>query len=378
MKKKNAIEDYIDRAIDDEDFREVANAIEKSVESAIQYTKVGAGALMRGVRRGFSQEPERLSVNRNPAFVHQKITAPNTWFWLRNVAALGSAGAVLMLFLFLFSGIGGLAFSHLIMSLLFAAAAAVGALVTVYSHRQMEFSRDFFRIRREIADNLVLSTEDICTALNRPKRYVLDRLSEMIRRDYLPQARIVEDGELLLLDQSAYEAYKDNYRKRSVTVHESPRSLEEETREQDDRAVAIRGYKETLADQLKRAKTEEIKGRIRSLLPLLESIEHAISGNPDRIEDLNKFADYYTPTTIKLVEHYIQFESSAVATDAIRRAMQDILRSLDTVIDAYKKLLDSLYSDDLLEMQAEMNVMETVLRQDGLLEKDEIRRNETE
>ena len=368
MKKKNAIENYIDRAIEEDDFHDVAEIIEKSVENAIHYSKIGAGAVMRGVKKGFSNEPERLPVNRNPAFVHQKTAAPNTWFWLRN-------GFILTAAAFAFATVSNLGDAILygmlhylgdaVLSLITTAASVAGV---VYTHKRMELARDFFRIRREIADSLVLSTEDICTALNRPKNYVLSQLSKMIRKDYLPQARIVEDGELLLLDQSAYEAYKDNYRKRSVTVHESPRSLEEETREQDDRSVAIAEYKKTLADQLKRAKTEEIKSRIRSLLPLLESIEHAISGNPDRIEDLNKFADYYTPTTIKLVERYLQFESSTVATDTIRRAMQDILRSLDTVIDAYKKLLDSLYSDDLLEMQAEMNVMETVLRQDGLLD----------
>ena len=47
------------------------------------------------------------------------------------------------------------------------------------------------------------------------------------------------------------------------------------------------------------------------------------------------------------------------------------MRSLDKVIDGYEKLLDTLYKDDLLDLNAEMDVMETVMKQDGLIEESE-------
>ena len=67
----------------------------------------------------------------------------------------------------------------------------------------------------------------------------------------------------------------------------------------------------------------------------------------------------------------MQFESSSVITDSIKNTMDDILRSLDKVIDGYEKLLDTLYKDDLLDLNAEMDVMETVMKQDGLIEESE-------
>ena len=73
---------------------------------------------------------------------------------------------------------------------------------------------------------------------------------------------------------------------------------------------------------------------------------------------------------MKLIHRYIQFESSSVITDSIRSTMSDILHSLDTVTAAYEKLLDTLYKDDLLELKAEMNVMQTVMKQDGLFDQD--------
>lgn len=374
MKEKNAIEKFVDRAMEDDDFQDVADVIEKSVESAIHYSKMGAGALMRGVKKGFGpKEPVRLPVNRDPAKVKQKVTSPNTWFWLRNAAALSALGSFLCAlltfidtFAFGFGGDDAVAILFLlIMTVVFAAG-------TLISQRNMILARDFFRIRREIQDQSVLAVEDIVTALNKPQQTVAAEINHMIRKDYLPQARLVEGGDLLLIDHAAYKAYKDNYMARTVPVKEHVPEIEEtEAPTDDDRATAMEDYEKTLNEQRDRTGDGVLKDKISALLKLLEAIRHAVNTDPGRVESLNKFVDYYTPTTIKLIERYLQFESSSVITDSIKKTMDDILRSLDKVIDGYEKLLDTLYKDDLLDLNAEMDVMETVMKQDGLIEESE-------
>ena len=375
MKDKNAIEKFVDRAMEDDDFQDVADVIEKSVESAIHYSKMGAGALMRGVKKGFGpKEPVRLPVNRDPAKVKQKVTAPNTWFWLRNAAALSAISSFLCaLFVFIDDIAYGFFSADTIAAFLFLfISAAVFAVGTVISQRNMILARDFFRIRREIQDQSVLAVEDIVTALNKPQQTVAAEINHMIRKDYLPQARLVEGGDLLLVDHAAYKAYKDNYMGRTVPVKEHVPEIEEsETPTDDDRAVAMDDYEKTLKEQRARAHDGALKDKISALLKLLDAIRHAVNTDPGRVESLNKFVDYYTPTTIKLIERYLQFESSSVITDSIRKTMDDILRSLDKVIDGYEKLLDTLYKDDLLDLNAEMDVMETVMKQDGLIEESE-------
>lgn len=374
MKDKNAIEKFVDRAMEDDDFQDVADVIEKSVESAIHYSKMGAGALMRGVKKGFGpKEPVHLPVNRDPAKVKQKVTAPNTWFWLRNAAGLSALGSFLCAlltfidtFAFGFGGDDAVAILFLLIS------AAVFAAGTLVSQRNMILSRDFFRIRREIQDQSVLAVEDIVTALNKPQQTVAAEINHMIRKDYLPQARLVEGGDLLLIDHAAYKAYKDNYMGRTVPVKENVPEIEEtEAPTDDDRAAVMEDYEKTLKEQRDRTGDDVLKEKISALLKLLDAIRHAVNTDPGRVESLNKFVDYYTPTTIKLIERYLQFESSSVITEAIRNTMDDILRSLDKVIDGYEKLLDTLYKDDLLDLNAEMDVMETVMKQDGLIEESE-------
>ena len=374
MKDKNAIEKFVDRAMEDDDFQDVADVIEKSVESAIHYSKMGAGALMRGVKKGFGQkEPVRLPVNRDPAKVKQKVTAPNTWFWLRNAAGLSALGSfVCALMIFIDDIAYGVLSSDTIAAFLFLLISAViFAAGTVVSQRNMILARDFFRIRREIQDQSVLATEDLVTALNKPQQTVAAEINHMIRKDYLPQARLVEGGDLLLVDHAAYKAYKDNYMGRTVPVKENVPEIEETEVSDDDRATAMDDYEKTLKEQRDRTGDGVLKEKNSALLKLLDAIRHAVNTDPGRVESLNKFVDYYTPTTIKLIERYLQFESSSVITDSIKKTMDDILRSLDKVIDGYEKLLDTLYKDDLLDLNAEMDVMETVMKQDGLIEESE-------
>ena len=150
-----------------------------------------------------------------------------------------------------------------------------------------------------------------------------------------------------------------------------PEIEETEAPTDDDRATAMDDYEKTLKEQRDRTGDNALKDKITALLKLLDAIRHAVNTDPGRVESLNKFVDYYTPTTIKLIERYLQFESSSVITDSIKKTMDDILRSLDKVIDGYEKLLDTLYKDDLLDLNAEMDVMETVMKQDGLIEESE-------
>lgn len=372
--KDDGLKEKLDRAMRDDNFKDVSDVIEKSVENAIYYTKTGAGAVMRGFRRGMNKEEEEtLKVSRDPSKVSQNARTPGAWFWLRNTAALGAAGSLFITLIALIEWIRFFDGVYFLAALFILIATIVFGLATFYTHHQMILARDFFRIRREIGDNPILTTDDISTALNKPKDEVVKELNAMIKKDLFPQGRVVENGELLLLDRPSYDAYKAHYQGRSVYVEETPRPIEkEEEREaiEDDRAKALTDYGDKLSEYKSATTSAELKARIERLEKLLASIDHAVEGDPRRVEELNKFTDYYAPTTMKLIHRYIQFESSSVITDSIRSTMSDILHSLDTVTAAYEKLLDTLYKDDLLELKAEMNVMQTVMKQDGLFDQD--------
>lgn len=100
------------------------------------------------------------------------------------------------------------------------------------------------------------------------------------------------------------------------------------------------------------------------------SINNQIQNENSDVNGLNKFVDYYTPTAINLVKNYIQFENEKNDIISVEKSKKDIKNAIENINKAFSKLLTDLYSDDILNINSEIEVMNTLLSQDGLIEKN--------
>ncbi|MDE6876138.1 MAG: 5-bromo-4-chloroindolyl phosphate hydrolysis family protein, partial [Lachnospiraceae bacterium] len=88
--------------------------------------------------------------------------------------------------------------------------------------------------------------------------------------------------------------------------------------------------------------------------------------HPEQVDDLDKFINYYLPTTLKLVNAYRDFDAQSVQGDNIKTAKTEIESTLETIIYAFETLLDSLYEDDALDISTDISVLQTMFAQEGL------------
>ena len=88
--------------------------------------------------------------------------------------------------------------------------------------------------------------------------------------------------------------------------------------------------------------------------------------DPDDVPQIRKFLDYYLPTTIKLLNAYDRMDSQGIEGENIDKTKSSILDMLDTAIDAFKKQLDSLFANQALDIETDIDVMNTMLRREGL------------
>ena len=79
---------------------------------------------------------------------------------------------------------------------------------------------------------------------------------------------------------------------------------------------------------------------------------------------------YYLPTTWKLVEAYKEMDDKNLQGETVSGARQEILSSLDSICDAYERLLDSMFEEKALDVSTDISVMKAMLKQDGLSKKD--------
>jgi len=127
-----------------------------------------------------------------------------------------------------------------------------------------------------------------------------------------------------------------------------------------------------------RAAVREIRrlnGRIpdAKVTAALNGIEDATARILARLEQdksqvrrCREFLDYYLPTTVKLLRQYVQLQEQGRREGNIDEAMDRIEALLDKVQYAFGRQLDSLFESEVVDVTADIAVMEQMLQAGGL------------
>lgn len=110
----------------------------------------------------------------------------------------------------------------------------------------------------------------------------------------------------------------------------------------------------------------EVKKKIRDIMEVSDKIIEDAIADPSDVPQIKKFLDYYLPTTIKLLNAYDRMGSQGIEGENISGTMKSINEMLDTAIEAYHKLLDSLFANQALDIETDIEVMNTLLKREGL------------
>ncbi|MBR1497008.1 MAG: 5-bromo-4-chloroindolyl phosphate hydrolysis family protein, partial [Oscillospiraceae bacterium] len=108
-----------------------------------------------------------------------------------------------------------------------------------------------------------------------------------------------------------------------------------------------------------------VKHRIQELIDVSDKIIADAVADPSDVPQIKKFLDYYLPTTIKLLNSYERMGAQGIEGANITKTMNSIEGMLDTAIDAYKKLLDSLFANQAMDIETDIQVMNTLLKREG-------------
>ena len=113
-------------------------------------------------------------------------------------------------------------------------------------------------------------------------------------------------------------------------------------------------------------KDDDVRKKINELMRITDKITRDAIDDPSDIPQIKKFMSYYLPTTIKLLNAYDRMSSQGIEGENLDRSMKSINEMLDTAIEAYKKRLDSLFADQALDIETDIQVMNTMLAREGL------------
>ena len=115
-----------------------------------------------------------------------------------------------------------------------------------------------------------------------------------------------------------------------------------------------------------RVQDAEVNRRITNLQRISRQIFDHIEKNPAGARKINTFMEYYYPTALKFLENYAEYDSKGVKGDNIKSTLDKIRGSLESFETAFAHQLDNLYGDKALDIEADVAVLESIMKQEGI------------
>ena len=191
-------------------------------------------------------------------------------------------------------------------------------------------------------------------------------LTEMVDRGYYGErAYIDHERQLLVID---VEDMRDVYRREDE--QRAKQQADEKTQAQDKMSEYER-YVERIRQADVDIEDEVMSEKIRRMQSLTASIFAEVEAHPEKRPQIDRFMNYYLPTTLKLLESYARIEAQGVSGENMAKAKADIERIADTLVAGYEKQLDKLYRAEAMDIAGDVGVIENMLKRDGLSDQDD-------
>ena len=134
--------------------------------------------------------------------------------------------------------------------------------------------------------------------------------------------------------------------------------------------IEIKLLNDSIGDEFISSELYEIEKALKKIQIQLN--DDANASKPKIIEQLTQFFDYYMPTTIKILNSYRRIENQHLTGDNAMETKKRVEESLPFVRQAFEKELDNMFSDEMIDITTDIDVLESVLSKEGLIEKNTI------
>lgn len=235
-------------------------------------------------------------------------------------------------------------------------AVALGGGGMLFAARSKDKKERLYQnIVKIVGDKAYVDIKALASSAGVKEKTLIRELDEMVERGYLPEAAYLDNARnLLILDQAKAED--------QVVTQTS----DEPARDEDKYDLLLKEMERAcgrIRDRDMLEKAVQIRG-------LAAGVFDAVRKDPEKQPQISSFLNYYFPTTLKLLDSYADFEEKGYHGDKLSQTKERIEVTMDTIISAYRKQLDNLYLPDTLDVDTDIDVLETMLKRDGLSTSD--------
>lgn len=229
------------------------------------------------------------------------------------------------------------------------------------------------RYRKALYPQLYDEISDLARKVNKPTDFVTDDLARMSSRGWIKQGNFDDKKQYFIASDEIYRQYRRiSQPERDRDNAERARKAARESLAPETRALVDRG--KATAYQLHEASSKIKDGKVAAdvltMEKVIREIAEEVEKRPELANGLGMFSDYYLPTSLKLVNAYVEMDEQPVQGENIRKSKKEIADALDTINGAYATLLDSFFKEQSVDVTSDIRVMKAMMKQDGLTPDD--------
>lgn len=208
-----------------------------------------------------------------------------------------------------------------------------------------------------------LPVEMLADLTHQKKQKALKLLRKYIHRGWLT-AWLDEKEEKLYLTAEDYRAAQAAKQAEAEAAAAAEAAAEKPENDAPLNLETARRFAQVLAQEKSLMQDENAVEELDQMQKTTAAICEWLEGHPESLPKARRFAEYYIPTTLKLLHTYndVQGQQGENAAN-IRRDIAGILHTLN---QAYRNLYDTLLGDAALDVSSEIAALQGMLANDGL------------
>lgn len=204
-----------------------------------------------------------------------------------------------------------------------------------------------------IGANREIALAPMAASFGVPVNKLCKDLRRMLAKGILPTGYLdLAEGKLFLTEMG-YHAPDPH---REEPAEETPQQA---AAREDDILREIRQVNNEIPDAAMSAKIDRIEEITGKILAYQKT-------HPNKENQLRTFLNYYLPTTLKILRAYAQLDAQGIEGQNISAAKKRIEDMMDQVVSGFEKQLDKLFQDDAMDITSDVEVLENMLKKDGL------------
>lgn len=153
------------------------------------------------------------------------------------------------------------------------------------------------------------------------------------------------------------------YKKVEVGYHTGVDGVDEMLAEMEKNLDALHQANEDIPDPELSALMDRMEKAGRNILGHLEQ-------HPDQAPQLRRFANHYLPDSVHVLSTYAQLVKRDVKGTNAANIKGEIARNANTIALAFENQLDALFAAQSLDISADLTVLDTILKSQGLTGQD--------